>query len=212
MVRFIIVRHGYSEANKANRFCGQTDVALDEKGLRQANEVSKYIKNTFDVGAIYSSDLCRAYDTVKPLSEATGIPIVKKKALREIDVGVWQGLSVDEAAEKFPATFSKYKHNPWTSRFEGGEGYADVTVRAMAALEDIAKEHEGHTVVIATHGGVVRTIIAALSNTPTEKSNEIPHVANASITVAEYENGHAAIPCVGYCDYLSEKTTNLWVK
>ena len=212
MVKLIIVRHGYSEANKANCFCGQHDVPLDEKGTIQAKEVSEYIKNNYNVSAIYSSDLCRAYDTLQPLSDSIGVPIVKDKDLREIDVGEWCGLSVEEAAEKFPETFRLYKENPWKSRFEGGEGYADVQKRAMCALARIKEKHDGETVAIVTHGGVVRTLLAELMHASLDDAKNIPHVANASITIADWDGEKAELTAIGYCGFLSEKTINSWVK
>ena len=74
MVRFLIIRHGYSKSNKEKKFTGQMDVGLDEAGVIQAECTGKYVAEKFNVDKIYSSDLCRAYDTAEPLSEITGIP------------------------------------------------------------------------------------------------------------------------------------------
>ena len=208
MIKFIIVRHGYSVANKDKRFCGQNDVPLDETGYLQAEDVSEYIKDNFHVDAIYSSDLKRAYDTVKPLSDAIGVPIICHEGFREINVGDWRGLTLDEAAKKFPETYEKYMTNPWASKFEGGESYADVTKRAMAALDEIITKQKNGTVVIATHGGVVSTILAAAKNSP-----EVSHVANASISVIEYsDEGKWSVSVVGYCDFLKTQTPNMWAR
>ncbi len=212
MVKLIIVRHGYSASNKAGRFCGQDDAPLDEIGFQQAKEVSQYIKDNYEVSAIYSSDLSRAYDTLKPLSQTICVPIVKEKGLREIDVGYWRGLTVDEAAEKFPETFKLYKENPWKSHFEGGEGYEDVKKRAMDLLYKIREKHDGKTVAIVTHGGVVRAITAELMQASLSEANKIPHAANASVTVVDWDTEKADFSLMGFCDFLSEKTVNAWTK
>ena len=77
MTDLVILRHGYSEGNKEKRFSGQMNVPLDNVGKNQAESVAKFIADNFKVDAIYSSDLSRAYDTVKPLADKLGLEIVK---------------------------------------------------------------------------------------------------------------------------------------
>ena len=189
MVRFIIVRHGLSKANKEQRFSGQYDFPLEEMGVRQADAVSKYIYENFKVDRIYSSDLSRAYNTVKPLSELLEMDITMRSDLREIDVGVWQNVLFEEVQEKFPEDFKKYLSNPGLWKFEGGECYSDVQRRALLAIEEIASENEGKNVVIGTHGGFIRALRAAWEGIPIENIGSIPSFANASVTVVEYSNG-----------------------
>ena len=213
MIKIILVRHGYSEANKANRFCGQHDAPLDERGRIQANEVSEYIKSTYNnISAIYSSDLSRAYDTLLPLSEKIGVPITKDKNLREIDVGDWYGLSASEAAERFPDSYRAYKENPWKMRFDGGEGYADAQARAVHSIIRIKENHDNETVAVATHGGIIRAIVAEFSGISPENANEIPLISNASVTVLCLDGEKTEFSVIGYCDYLSNKTEDSWVK
>lgn len=207
MVKFIIVRHGYSKSNQDGKFCGQGNVPLSELGLKQAKEVSEYLENNFKIDAIYSSDLDRAYSTLIPLSESLGLTINKIESLREINVGLWQGLSTEEVKEKFPESFIQHNVNPWTHRFDGGETYPEVAERAIKAIDAISKNHEGQTIAIATHGGVVRALLAKFNNVPIEKAGNLPIVPNASICIVEYDKGRANVLTTGYCDYLSEKTT-----
>ena len=90
MIKFIIVRHGFSCGNKEKRFSGQLDVSLDEIGYSQAKSIAEYVLSNFSVDRIYSSDLSRAYDTVKPVADALGQDVVKCRELREVDVGLWR--------------------------------------------------------------------------------------------------------------------------
>lgn len=212
MVKFLIIRHGFSMGNKEKRFSGQMDVALDHIGLEQANSISKYIAENFKVDAIYSSDLIRAYDTVKPLSETLNLPIKKLFSLREVDVGDWEGKLIEDVKEEFPESFELYRTNPGISRFDGGESYADALERGKLTFEKIAEENQGKTVVVATHGGIIRTLRAAWTNTPLENIKDIPHVPNASITIAEYDNGKANLITIGYTGHLENKTTEEGVK
>ena len=212
MVTFIIIRHGYSMGNKEKRFSGQMDVPLDSIGFSQAKSIAEYVVENFKVDSIYSSDLCRAYETVKPIAEAFKLPIHKCRELREVNVGNWQGMLIEDVKNEFPESFELYRQNPGLSKFDGGESYADVMIRGKHAFEKIAEENEGKTIVVGTHGGVIRTLRAAWNNIPAEKIKDIPHVPNASVTVAEYDKGNINWIQIGYSEHLADKTTEEGVK
>ena len=212
MVKFLIIRHGYSVGNKEKRFSGQMDLALDSTGKAQAISVSKYISENYKVDSIYSSDLIRAYDTVAPLAEKINLPVTRLSALREVDVGLWEGKLIEDVKKEFPESFELYRTNPGISKFDGGESYEDAMHRGRLCFEKIAKENDGKTIVVATHGGIIRTLRAAWTNTPLENIKDIPHVPNASITIAEYDNGKATLTETGYTDHLDNKTTEEGVK
>ncbi len=207
MVTFIIIRHGYSMGNKEKRFSGQMDLPLDAVGHAQAISTADYIVNNFQVDSIYSSDLSRAYETVKPIADALGVTVVKRKDLREVDVGEWEGKLIEEVENEYPESFALYKKSAGLACFDGGESYADAMHRGRAAFEQIAAENEGKTIVVGTHGGIIRTLRAAWDNVPLDKIKDIPHVPNSSITVAEYNNGSIKWREIGYIEHLTDKTT-----
>lgn len=207
MTTLLFIRHGYSEGNKDHRFSGQMDFPLDEAGRLQALDVADYLCNTYHVDAIYSSDLSRAYNTVKPLSDALSLPIHTEKALREIDVGLWKGVLRSEVEKLYPETYEIYQKNPGLVRFDGGESFLEMRERALNAVQKIVAENKGKTVVIATHGGVIRVLRTVWENIPLERMVEIPQVPNASVTVVKYEGEFATMHKAGYCDYLTERIT-----
>lgn len=209
MVRFIIIRHGYSQGNKEKRFSGQMDVPLDEAGLSQAKSTAEYILKNYEVDSIYSSDLVRAYETVKPIAEALGKKVVTCDGLREIDVGDWEGMPIVDVAEKYPESLAFYKQTPGLVRFEGGESFREATDRALRTMEKIAAENEGKTVIVGTHGGIVRALRVAWMGLPLSKMQEVPHVPNSSVTVVDYENGNATFVLEGYNDHLAEKASEV---
>ncbi len=212
MVTFIIIRHGYSQGNKEKRFSGQLDVPLDDIGVLQAKSVAEYVLENFKVDSIYSSDLSRAYETVKPIGDVLGLEVQKCKELREVDVGKWQGKLVEDIKKEDLEGFESYRTNPGLFIFEGGESYIAAMERAALALDKIARENEGKTVVIGTHGGIVRTLRASWNNIPAEGIKDIPHVLNASVTVAEYDKGNVRWLQIGYSDHLADKVTEQAIK
>lgn len=212
MTKFIIVRHGYSVANKEKRFAGQLDIDLDERGLAQAQSVADYIVENFKVDSIYSSDLIRTVKTVKPTAEKLGLEVNKCTELREVDVGFWQGKLFEEIEKEYPENFELYKKTPGLCRFDGGENYSDCLYRTKDLLDKLAEENEGKTIVIGTHGGVIRTLRAYLKNIPMSKLQDLPHVPNASITIVEYNNGEIKLVEEGYAEHLLDITAEAPIK
>ena len=202
MVKFIFIRHGYSIYNKEKRFTGQKDIPLDEIGFIQAERAGKYITDNYKVDAVYSSDLIRACDTAKPIADKLKLPIFKTEAFREINVGVWQGVKIEDVRKNDSEAYEKYTNNPGVYRFEGGESFYDVIKRASDAICRIAKENGGKTVVVATHGGVIRALRTFWSNIPLERMNEVSHVSNASITVISYDEGKVEYLLEAYTGHL----------
>ncbi len=207
MTELIFVRHGFSEGNQSHRFSGQRDFPLTAAGHRQAQELAKYLLSAFTVNTICASDLCRATDTVRPLAEALSLPVQPMKELREVDVGLWEGVLRDEVGRRYPENYATYLTTPGLARFDGGESFAELRERALAAVERIVAQNEGKTVVIATHGGLIRALRTLWEDIPLEQMQRIPQVANASITVVRYEGGRASLQVAGFCDYLTERVT-----
>lgn len=212
MVTFLIARHGYSEGNKEKRFSGQLDVPLDSVGWAQAESLKDFVLSHYKIDAIYASDLCRAFDTAKPLADALGMKVQAHRDFREVDVGAWQGKRIEDVKNEYPAEFEAYKNSPGTFRFPEGEGYADVRERAFEALKKLGEENDGKTIFIGTHGGVVRNLRAVWEGISLSQIGSIPHVPNASLCVVRYEDGKISPVLVGFCDYLSDKTTEEGIK
>ena len=187
MTRLLLIRHGYSTGNKERRFSGQMDLPLSEEGERQAKLVCDHIQKNYKVDAIYSSDLTRAVDTVNPLSRSLSIPIQIYPELREINEGVWQGQLMTEVAEKYPEDFARYKENLGLYQFEGGECYATLLERLKPMIEKIISENPEKTVVIGTHGAVVRGLVSVWQGIPLERLMDTVRVPNGTVTEVEID-------------------------
>lgn len=205
MTRIIMVRHGQSLANATRRFAGHSDFDLSELGHVQAKHAAEYLLKNEKIDVIYASDLLRAYHTATPIAEAFGLPIHKDKGLREIFAGDWEALTVEEIAEKFPEDFSKWKNNYSQSRPTGGESTKEVYARVIPHVLDLAKKHDGETILLASHATVVRSFIAyskGLSSDQTEMLEGFPK--NASISIFVYDNGRVSPVEVDIAEHLAE--------
>jgi len=150
---FYLVRHGESEANAARRFAGQSDSPLTARGRRQAETVAKELaKVKFD--KVVSSDLSRTRDTAEIIARAQGVPVEIVPELREIDVGDRTGQTFDEVAG-----LPEWKENGFVA-WPGGETLDQVLARTLAAIDRLAGENPGRTILVVGHGGVNRILLS----------------------------------------------------
>ena len=154
--RLLLVRHGATEWNVDKRAQGQADVPLIEKGRIQAKEAAAALK-AFDVDAVYSSDLSRSFETAAAIAAEHGLEVTTDKDFREIDQGEWTGLPVDEIRMRWPEKWGDARH--YTQR-PGGESPAQVRKRALRGLARVVRAHPGETVVVVSHGGTIRWLVA----------------------------------------------------
>lgn len=209
MTKIIMVRHGQSMSNIAATFTGQLDAPLSPLGVKQAQLVKKYITENFSIDAVYSSDLSRAYDTALPTARYFGKEIIKTKALREIDGGLWQGETFDYIEKTYPEDYSVWHSDIGKAVCTGGESLAELAKRVSDFVFASAKENFGKTVMLATHTTPVRAFTAVCRFGDILRMKDTPWYPNASVSVFEYD-GKNMIPVIcGFSDHLSDLITEL---
>ena len=152
----VLARHGETDWNHERRFQGHADIPLNDAGRRQARELAE-ILSAHDFGAVYTSPLRRASETAAIVADRLGLEAKELEALREIDVGDWQGLTVDEVRERFPARADV----AWRSGWPNGETHDELGARVIPALLDLGRRHAGGRVLGITHAGPIRAAFAA---------------------------------------------------
>ena len=200
MVKFLLIRHGQSEANFTKCFAGHCDSPATELGLQQAKLAAEYVVGNYKIDAIYSSDLKRAAAVGEAVAAASGIPMQPDKKLREIHAGLWEGVSFEKIIADFPA-YEVWRNDIGNAVCDGGESVAQLQKRIIGRLEEIAKAHPNQTVVIATHATPVRVTQCYAEGRPLSEMKDIPWVSNASLTELDYD-GAFHIVKIGFDDYL----------
>ena len=189
MTTFLLIRHGESQANLKEIFCGQSDYPLTDTGVLQAQCTAAFISKNYCVKHIYASDLSRAYATAQAIGEATGVPVQKETRLREIYCGEWEEASFDEMLTRWPEVYPVWLNDIGNCRCPGGESVKDVQKRVVALLDELAARHADETVVLASHGCVIRMLLCVLDGKPLDEMKHIPWPHNASVTELMHENG-----------------------
>jgi len=152
----VLVRHGETDWNRERRFQGHADQPLNEAGRSQARELAEQL-HAEPVTALYTSPLRRAGETAEILAATFGLEARTLDALLEIDVGGWEGLTIEEVRTAYPDRAGE----DWRSGWEDGETYEELSERVVPALVELGTRHEGGHVLAVTHAGPLRAALAA---------------------------------------------------
>jgi 2,3-bisphosphoglycerate-dependent phosphoglycerate mutase len=152
--RVLLARHGQSEGNAEGRFGGHTATPLSARGRRQAEATARALLEE-KITAIYSSDLSRAVETAMPLARLTGLDVEQTEAFRERSVGVMEGLTFEEAAERHPLQYAALIRRDFDHVLLGGESYRQMLDRASAQLDRVIEHHRGGRIVVFSHTGTI---------------------------------------------------------
>lgn len=167
MTRIYLARHGQVVNHHEQRYNGHFDVDITDTGVEQMRRLADLLANE-PVKAVYSSDLQRAVKGARIIGARLGIEPVMKHPLRELSLGRWEGLTREEAAERFPEEAGFRFRDLAVSRVKGGESLLDLKARVMPAIGEITDIHRGSSVCIVAHGGVNRVILSDVMGLPIE--------------------------------------------
>jgi broad specificity phosphatase PhoE len=178
----LLARHGETDWNREGRFQGHADPPLNETGRAQAAELAAELEGV-ELAAVYSSPLRRAVETAEVVAAEHGLEPVAVDALREVDVGSWQGLTRVEIEARFPEQFARWLD--YDQGWEDGESYEGMGRRAVAVLLELAAAHEGERILAVTHGGPIRAAFAFADGTSHAEARRLgPRIGN--VFLAEF--------------------------
>ena len=179
----VLVRHGRTRWNAEGRFQGWADVPLDAEGRAQAERLAADLVGELGsrpgVGVtVASSDLRRAAETAAAIAQALGAPARTHPDLREVDVGAWEGLTLDEVMDRFPDEYRRWAADRDIRR-GGGETLAEAGARVAGCIEDLAAVTPGPLVVVG-HGLSLQSGLGSLTaRGRLELPPGAPHLGNA---------------------------------
>lgn len=165
-----LVRHGETDYNKNKIVQGHLQIPLNEVGREQARNAAKKF-STVKIDAVYSSDLIRASETAEIIANEHKLEVTLSEALRERFLGRWQNKSGNNLPDELKRLLDQHNtlttDEQWDKRpFEDYETNAELIARAFTQLRAIATSHAGQNVLVVTHGGVLRVLLAHLGHIP----------------------------------------------
>lgn len=186
-----LLRHGQTNLNKGGKFQGVADKDLNEFGRKQADLLGKRIQK-YNIDIIYSSDLKRVVETAKIINSYTNTEIIIKEELREINMGTWDTLTMEERYINNEEYAKEWHSHLADLPYPNGECGQDVCKRVMKVIDDIKKQqHEN--VAIVTSGGTIAILLSEFLGLEQYKRFGM-EIDNCSISIVN-------------CDVLSNRLT-----
>ncbi len=173
-----LVRHGRTAWNAEGRIQGQTDIPLNEEGIRQAEALARRLAGEERMwDAVVSSDLMRARDTARIMADKLQIPLLEGDSrLRELAFGEAEGMTEAERHAKWGID--------WRKHAAGVEADAVVRARGLDALRQWQEEHPERKLLVVSHGGFLAQLIAELC-----AGLEDQYLNNLSYSILQLQDG-----------------------
>ncbi len=163
--RIYLVRHGLTPWNKELRFQGYSDIELHTEGVKQARAAQKKLASQ-EIQAFFSSDLKRALKTATIIAEPHKLRVKAYKGLREINLGLWEGLTKEYLVKNYPQLVNTWYKSPHLFSITQGESFAAVQQRSLQTFREILINHPVGNLVIVAHGGVLAALISGILQKP----------------------------------------------
>ncbi|MDT4939140.1 MAG: hypothetical protein QOG80_2811 [Pseudonocardiales bacterium] len=184
--RLYLIRHGTTTMNVENRYRGRRDVPLDAQGYQDAVDAARRLSSV-GLAAVYAGPMRRTIATAQIIADEARVPDLRiLHGLNNVDYGLWEGMTADEAAQADPEAFRLYRTSPDRARCPLGERLSDAAQRMTAAAQLIGRRHPGETVAAVTHAVMIRLTVAALHGVDDE-SWRIP-VGRGSLTAFDIDD------------------------
>lgn len=161
-----LVRHGETVLNVSRAYYGSLDVEMTGKGIRQAKEVGQLLRDV-RLDRVYASPLKRAADTAAIIAGLQeGNPaMIREPGFKEMDFGIFEGLTYQEAMDKYPEEYEKWCKDWKTFQMPQGESFQMQYERVVEAFYKIIQENKDENILIVAHNGTLRSIFSEMMGT-----------------------------------------------
>jgi broad specificity phosphatase PhoE len=170
------IRHG--EPVGGRRYRGHAiDDPLSEKGWAQmwsAVEGGQWQQ-------VLTSPLLRCQEFAQALATRQAIPVALEQRLQEVGFGSWEGQRPEEIEQQKPQEYTAFYADPINQRPAGAEPWEAFSQRVVAAFEDLQQRYAGQRLLVVTHAGVIRAVLAHVLQASARAAYGIK-VANAGLT------------------------------
>lgn len=156
--KLFLFRHGETDWNREGRLQGHTDTLLNASGIAQAEALAHRLR-AHRLDAVVSSDLSRALTTARIVAEVSRVPLLTDHGLREVSVGLAEGMLWAEAKARFGAELTERWYSEDDVAFPEGETGRETLLRGLAALRRVALSHPYQRIAVSTHGAMVRQLV-----------------------------------------------------
>jgi alpha-ribazole phosphatase len=190
--RIFLIRHGQVVGYDTPAYNGHADVKLTEYGISQYHALQERLADT-GITACYSSDLTRCAAGAAIICTPLGIVPVLKPELRELNIGIWEGMTWAEIIAGYPQEWQARLADIVNYRVPQGENLLDLAARAVPALHGIVRAHRGENVLVVGHGGMNRVLLLDAIGAPLAALFNIEQKYACLNIIDYYEDGKTVV-------------------
>ncbi len=201
LVIMYVVRHCEAQGNLSHRFQGKINHDITDMGAMQLELLAKRF-DAIHIDAAYASPLIRAHKTAAVVAERKGLSVTDVKGLMELNVGALENVLYEDFKTAYADLYDKWVNAPHEFCAPNGEKMVELYERIWQAVEDIAKENEGKTVLVASHGCAIRNLLARVLNDDIKTLKDIKIPFNTGVTKLIFDGGRVEVEYVGDCSHL----------
>lgn len=198
--RIYLLRHGQTAWNAEGRLQGRIDSPLSALGRAQAARLARALAH-LPLAAVYSSPLSRARHTAEAIAVPHGLRVVTLDSLREVGLGVWEGLTMAEIEARFGPVIEARRRDPVGVTPEAGEAMPALAERGMRAVREVVDRHPGGTVVMVAHGALNRVVLLSVLGAPLSSYWRIRQ-DNAAINIVEFDRDRVRVVLINGTSHL----------
>jgi broad specificity phosphatase PhoE len=174
----LMARHGQTDLNIDERWQGRLDMPLNATGVAQAEQLALSLPGGID--ALVVSPMLRARQTAEPVTRALGLVPRLDADFRERDFGIFEGITADDAVRQYPELAARNVAYRWDEAPPGAEPTRAVVERVARGLQRLREAHDGQTVLLVSHGFVVRCLRHLIDGVSEEGFFDVERIANGS--------------------------------
>ena len=190
--RIHLIRHGQVEGFEQPRYNGQSDVALTDIGIGQYHRLKERLADS-EISACYTSDLSRCAIGAKIICAPLGIEPVARRELRELNFGIWEGLTWQDIRANWPDEWRARLADLVNHRVPEGERLLDVEARVMQFIREIVELHKGKELLVVGHGGVNRIVLLNAVGAPLDRMFNIEQNYGCLNIIDYYADGRTTV-------------------
>jgi ribonuclease H / adenosylcobalamin/alpha-ribazole phosphatase len=197
----VLLRHGDTQLSPEHRFSGLRDLPLSANGTRQAKAAARRLASGAPIDAVVSSPLRRAVATAAIAAGELGLTAAVDDDLRETDFGDWDGFTLEEIQQRWPAAAAAWRRGPEQAP-PGGESLAATAHRVDRARDRLLRDHGGQTVLVVCHVTPIKILLCRALGVPLSTVYRL-YLGSACISQIQwYGRGFAAVHCVNDTSHL----------
>ena len=142
MLKIAIIRPGSTDYDHQERIQGTLDIPLNEQGLAEAAQAAEELRES-GLEIVYAPPSEPAYHTAQTVAKALDIKLRKLDRLQNLNLGLWQGMLINDVRRKQPKVYRQWQEQPETVCPPEGEMLADADQRVRTGHDEIAKTTQG---------------------------------------------------------------------